>query len=345
MSKKILRILIVMFGLTVIVIVALWIYSSGRTYFNEDTMVGNTSGNLYNGGLFCEKDNKIYFSNDVANGSLYAMNKDCTVFEELSLDKSVYINVDDNYVYYVRANDTRENIGDGFLMFYNTGVLRITKNGNDFKSFTGSPGANLNLFGNFIYFQRYDVDLGWYLYRYKIDDSMERLLLKDTVVPIMLKDNSLYYTGSAKDHNINAIDLDSFTSHPIIKGNFQYPIYMGDYIYYIDLDDKYRICRMDLDGSNRTVIVDKRCFTYNITNSGKYLYYQVDNAKTNHIARINLETMKEEKILDGNYKQIHVTENYVFFKDFDSTNTYIMSADGVNDVSTFNPPDLSATAK
>ncbi|MGB4658397.1 MAG: DUF5050 domain-containing protein [Mobilitalea sp.] len=342
MLKKILRILIIMAGLTIVGLIALLLYSNGRTYFNEDTVVGNTSGNLYNGGLFCENDNKIYFSNDTADGSLYAMNKDCTIFEEISLDKSVYINVDDNYIYYVRANDTRENLGDGFLMFYNTGVLRVTKNGHDFMSFTGDPAAHLNLFGNFVYYQRYDVDSGWYLYRNKIDDSQERLLVKDTVVPIMSKDNLLYYTGFSEDHNINAIDLDSFTSHTMIPGNFQYPIFIGGYIYYIDLDDKYKICRMDLDGSNRTVIVDERCFTYNITNSGQYLYYQVDDTKNNRIARINLATMQEEKLLDGNYKQIHVTENYVFFKDFDSTNTYIMSADGINDISTFNPPDLRA---
>jgi hypothetical protein len=97
---------------------------------------------------------------------------------------------------------------------------------------------------------------------------------------------------------------------------------------------------MNQDGSNPTLLVEERCATYNITNTGKYLYYQVDDGKKNRISRMNLETMESETLLDGNYKQIHVTDNYVFFKDYENTNTYIMSADGSSDINTFNPPNL-----
>ena len=38
--------------------------------------------------------------------------------------------------------------------------------------------------------------------------------------------------------------------------------------------------------------------------------------------------METKVLLDGHYKQIHVTDNYVFFKDFDNKNTYMVSADG-----------------
>jgi hypothetical protein len=332
------RILIVLVILTVAVIGGVVFYSDGRTYFNDEEEVGNTAGNIYNGGLFCENEGKIYFSNDAADGSLYVMNSDCSNIKELYDDKSVYINVDENYVYYVRANNTRENKSGNFLMFYNTGVFRINQNGSGFKAITGDPGAYLMLKGNNIFFQRYDVSVGLYLYKYQIDGSMERLLLEDAVVPATVIDNSLYYVGYSKDHDINALDLESFTTHPVYSGLFAYPIFMGDYIYYIDLADGYHIYRMNRDGTNKILLVDEQCFTYNITNTGKYLYYQVDDAKNNHIGRLNLETMEQETLLDGNYKQIHVTDNYVFFKDFDNTNTYIMSADGGPDVSTFNPP-------
>ena len=57
---------------------------------------------------------------------------------------------------------------------------------------------------------------------------------------------------------------------------------------------------------------------------------------------MNLETMKSETLLDGNYKQIHVTKNYVFFKNFEDTTTYVISTDGIGKLSTFNPPNLSA---
>lgn len=342
MLSKVKNILITLVILTVLVIGGVIIYSSGRTFFNDEEVIGNTAGNIYNGGLFCEKDGKIYFSNDLADGSLYVMKSDCSNIKKVSDDKAVYINVDENYIYYVRANNTRENNAGSFLMFYNTGVFRINQNGSNLKAFTGNPGAYLFLKGNNIYFQRYDVEIGLYLYKYQIDGELERLLLKEAVMPAAIIDNSIYYTNYAKDHNISAMDLSSFTSHAMYKGSFAYPIFIGDYIYYLDLENDYNLYRMNQDGSNPTLLVEERCSTYNITNKGNYLYYQVDDTKNNRICRMNLETMESETLLDGNYKQIHVTDNYVFFKDFDNTNTYLIATDGSPDVSTFNPPNTGA---
>jgi hypothetical protein len=337
MLSSVKRILIILAILTVVVTGSVLIYSSGRTYYNNDDEIGNTTGNIINGGLFCENEGKIYFSNDMADGSLYVMNSDCSNIKKVSNDKAVYINVDENYIYYVRANNTRENQSGNFLMFYNTGVFRINQNGSNLKAITGNPGAYLTLKGNNIYFQRYDVGVGLYLYKYQIDGSLERLLLKDAVIPSTIKDTSLYYVGYAKDHNINSLDLESFTTHPVFTGSYAYPIFMGDYIYYMNPEEDYRIYRMNSDGSNPTLLVDERCSTYNVTNTGDYLYYQVDDTKNNRISRINLETLDAETLLDGNYKQIHVTDSYVFFKDFDNTNTYIMPANGAPDVSIFSP--------
>ena len=67
--------------------------------------------------------------------------------------------------------------------------------------------------------------------------------------------NKLYYVGYDSDHNINCLDLSSFTSKTYIEGNFGYPIFFGDYIYYMDQTNDYSINRMNLDGSDRTVLV------------------------------------------------------------------------------------------
>ncbi len=335
MFKTVKRLLIALVVLTTIAIIGVYFYNLDRTYYNEEDEIGNTAGNIYNGGLFCEQDGKIYFSNDGADGALYAMNTDCTDIKRIRDDKAVYINADENYIYYVRANNTRENDKGGFLVFYNTGVFRVKQNGTGLKAFTGNPGAYLTLKGNTIYFQRYDVEIGLYLYKYQIDGTLERLLIKDAVIPAALIDNSLYYAGYSKDHNLNAMDLSSFTTHPIIEGSFLYPIFMGNDIYYIDASDNYKIYKRNQDGSDPIKLVNKRVSTYNITNSGKYLYYQIDNGKNNGIHRLNLETMEDETLLDGNYKQINVTSYYVFFKDFDNTNTYRISADSKVDIDTF----------
>lgn len=340
MMASIKKVLIILVIVTVIAIAWVFIYSQGRTYFNEEEEVGNTAGNIFNGGLFCEQDGKIYFSNDNDDGALYVMNSDCTNIKKVHYDKAVYINADENYLYYLRANDTRENNSGSLLMFNNTGMYRLNHNGNNLKIISYNPGSYLSLYGNFVYYQNYDVNSGLFLYRKKIDTSMERLLLEDAVIPSYVANNKLYYAGFTKNHNINALDLSSFVTSTYIEGNFAYPIFRDDYIYYLDLDNNYSVNRMKLDGSERTVLVDQLCSTYNITNSGKYLYYQVDEEGNSGIGRLNLKTMEQETLLEGYYKQIHVTDNYVFFKDFDNTHTYVLSADGSSKLGTFDPPDL-----
>ena len=340
MLSSLKKTLIFLAVLTTVAILGVWMYSLNRTFFNEDSEIGNTTGNIYNGGLFCEQDGKIYFSNDYDDGSLYVMNSDCTNIKKIESDKAVYINVDENYVYYVRANNTRENMTGSLLMFNNTGIYRVNHNGSNMKLISDAPGSYLTLSGNFLYFQHYDVSKGLFLYRNKIDATMERLLLEEAVYPIAVFNNSLYYNGFTKDHNINALDLSSFTTSTVNEGGFAYPIFFGNYIYYLNYEDNYKLYRMNSDGSDPTLLVDDRCSTYNITNSGKYLFYQVDAGDDSRICRLDLETMESKDLMKGNFKQIHVTTNYVFFKDYENTNTFILPADGSPDVSTFNPPQL-----
>ena len=171
MIKSIKHILVFLLIITIFAAIGVFTYTSGRTYFNEDIEVGNTAGNLYNGGLFSEQDGKIYFSNDEDDGSLYVMDSDCTNIRKIYDDKAVFINADSNYIYYVRANNTRDNQQGTLMMFYNTGVFRINHNGRNLKAFTGNPGAYLTLHGNNIYFQRYDAGIGLYLYKYRIDGT------------------------------------------------------------------------------------------------------------------------------------------------------------------------------
>ena len=67
-------------------------------------MNGNTAGNLYNGGLFCEYDGTVYFSNPSDGGKLYSMSPDGSNLAKLCDDTVSYINADEHYLYYVRNN-------------------------------------------------------------------------------------------------------------------------------------------------------------------------------------------------------------------------------------------------
>ncbi|HPU62583.1 MAG TPA: DUF5050 domain-containing protein [Mobilitalea sp.] len=334
------KVLLTLFIITTLSLAGILLYSWNRTFPNDEELTGNTAGNVYNGGLFCEKDGIIYFSNDKDNGSLYMMKSDATDIKKLHDDRVAYINVDDNYIYYIRAVDTKTvNSGSSFP-FNNTGIYRINRNGKDLKLISSNPGSFITLKGNHLYYQNYSVDKGVNLYRNQTDGSLQRMLLTEPAIPAAVINDRLYYTGAVSDYNIGYLDLSSFTTGTFIEGDFAYPVFFGDYIYYIDRSAG-TINRMNLDGTDRIVLVNERCSAFNITNSGKHLYYQVDDTDNSKLCRMNLETTEVEVLLEGHFKQIHVTEKYVFFKDIDNTNTYIVSADGKAKVSIFNPPDLN----
>lgn len=335
------RVLISLSVITVITILIIFVYSYNRTYLNDEDLIGNSAGNIHNGGLFCERDGRIYFSNHNDDGSLYVMNSDTSSIKKLHTDKVAYINVDENYVYYLRANYSREDQTPSIFMFRNTGIYRINQNGKGLKLISSNPGSYVTLRGNHLYYQNYDVDEGISLYRNQTDGSLPRLLLKDAVIPSAFIDDRLYYVGTKDNHNINYYDLSSFTSGTYIAGDFAYPMFFGEYIYYIDPSNNYTINRMNLNGTDPSVIVSERTSAFNITNSGQYLFYQVDDLDNSKMCRMDLTTMESEVLLKGHFKQIHVTDNFVFFKDFDNYNTYVISAYGSSGLGVFNPPNLS----
>lgn len=74
------------------------IHFLNRTKMNSGYVNGNSAGNLYNGGLFCESNGTVFFSNPSDNHRLYSMNPDGSDMKKLSDDTASYINADDHYV-------------------------------------------------------------------------------------------------------------------------------------------------------------------------------------------------------------------------------------------------------
>ena len=76
--------------LALIVVVILLSFKSSVKKLPEDT-IGNTAGNLNNGGLFCEYDGKVYFSNAYDSGTLYVMNPDETGVKSNAVSRNTVI--------------------------------------------------------------------------------------------------------------------------------------------------------------------------------------------------------------------------------------------------------------
>ncbi|MDF2589725.1 MAG: hypothetical protein K0S41_3566 [Anaerocolumna sp.] len=314
---------------------------STKTIYNNDEATGNSAGNLLNGGLFCEYQDSIYFSNDNDDGALYKMDTPTGKFEKIHEDKVAYINAVGSYLYYSRINHKREESKPSIFAFNNVGIYRFDIEKNRLKILYDDPSGLTNILGNYVYYQHYNKNEGLTFHSVKIDGQNDKLISKEPIMPLSTNKDLIYYTGTNNDHFIYTYNVKTGSSNILYEENCYAPIYNNSYIYYMSLTNDYAIYRIDADGSNPTAVVNDRCSTFNITKDGKYMYYQIDDTKNNGINRINLLTGESIIITNGDYKQIHIVGDYVFFRDFSDTNTYYQQIEQTNTLSVFNPPKSS----
>ena len=95
------RLPIIIIAVLVVVFAGLGFYShqKSKIKYNTSYVNGNTAGNLYNAGLFCEKNGTVYFANPDDDYRLYSMDTNGNHLKKLSYDRVMYINADDHYVY------------------------------------------------------------------------------------------------------------------------------------------------------------------------------------------------------------------------------------------------------
>ena len=109
--KKTITIIIVVLVIAAAGVGGFFYFKKNQTVHNNDNAIGNTAGNLINGGLFCEYNDKIYFANPDDYNKLYVMNSDCTNISKINDDSVAYLNVCGNYIYYVKNNFNKSTIG------------------------------------------------------------------------------------------------------------------------------------------------------------------------------------------------------------------------------------------
>ena len=212
-------------------------------------MNGNTAGNLYNGGLFCEYDGTVYFSNPSDGGKLYSMSPDGSNLAKLCDDTVSYINADEHYLYYVRNNPGATGAALSFLSVNTDSLCRIDREGGDDSVLIldSAPCLYASLYGNYIYYIRYDESEGSTLYKVKIDGSGCKQV--DTAPDFTCSANGeyMYYNGTDSDHYIWRLNTTDDSKGMLYGGNCYMPTVIDDTTaYFMDCDSNYAIARTDL---------------------------------------------------------------------------------------------------
>ena len=194
----------------------------------------------------------------------------------------------------------------------------------------------VKLVDNTVYYQHEEKETGVTLHQIGTDKKGDEMLIDKNIPPLATYQNKIYYSGFEKDHNLYAIDLATGASGMVLQANMCYPTVEAGYVYYMDMDANYRLCRVDLLNldAGATVLTNDRVDTYNVY--GNCIFYQKNSETNPALIRMNTDGSNPEVVAEGNYTNINCTSNYTYFYLFgQDAPVYKTPTNGVIQVTTF----------
>lgn len=299
---------------------------------NDISTVGNTAGNLFGKGLFCEDEDLVFFSNSYDGGCMYSMNADETNMKKVTTSSVQNIMAAKNHVYYY-MDTAKAGEGLGYVI-RNFGLFRSKKDGSDAVCMDKSGAVHMQLVGNYIFYQRYNNKDFTRLYKIKTDKS-EMEEISDVIIdPVCAVNGTIYFNGTEKDHYLYSLNSLTNQVSTVYTGNLWYPQYSNGYIYFMDVANDYHLCRLNLSNGQVDTLCKDRLDSYNV---GDYnIYYQKSDKKNPCLMRMNLDGSNPEVVAEGVFTNINLTSHYAYFQQFgDEYNTYHTPVYGGINVSLF----------
>ncbi len=301
----------------VIVFAGLIAFFQYRAYFNKNPegTVGNTAGNLNNGGYYCQVGDTVFFANGYDGGKLYSMKVDETDLEKVSDSIVQYINADEHNVYYYQLEAGKDS-AIGIPAHFN-GLYYSDYKGESIKCLERTPAAVMKLIDNTIYYQKYDASsTKLTLCKIGIQKKESSEVLNFAADPACNVGNTIYYAGITDDHKLYGLDLETGDVNVMFEGSVWYPDVQGDYVYYMNVADNYRLYRYCFSTGETEKLTEDRVDLFLV--KGSYIFYQKNSQTDAALMVMGTDGSSPRVIMEGNYSDINATDSFVYFHEFKS---------------------------
>lgn len=324
-------------GVLVIGLVAgifIWRYLDERMLYNETYVNGNTAGNLYNGGLFCEAGGTVFFANPDDMNRLYSMDLNGGNLKKLCNDTAMFINADSHYVYYVRRNKSQTYDMEIFA-FNNNSLCRISRDGGKVTILDEDPCIYATLIGNYIYYLHYDSETATSLYKIGIDGEDKKLLSNEYMFTCSALGQYFYYDGIG-DGRLYEYDTANDTSSMVYDCQCFKPIVTSDNnVYYMDVNKNNALVHTNIQFGNPNTLTTDSIDLYNVY--GSYIYYQRYSPEGSGLCMVKNDGTEFRELRGGNYSNIHVTSYYIYFTDFKTKQVFYTPTANPGEIYAFHP--------
>lgn len=338
MKKKIIIASIVL--LVLIGIIGSVIYHiQNKVHYNTGFVSGNSAGNLYNGGLFCENNGIVYFANPDDEYRLYSMDSNGTNLQKLCDDSVSYINVDDHYIYYVqnsRFNGSNSKSDSNLELVSNDSLCRLSKKGGKPVVLDSASCMYASLIGNSLFYLHYDESNEANLYKVDIDGENLKRLQNYYVYTCSTLDKYFYYNGMKTNGSIYQYDTTTGNVSLFYECNSYKPIVVSSQdVYYLDVDQDNALVHCNPEYDKPVTLSKDSVDCYNIY--GSYIYYQRYSEDSPGLCMIKNDGTNFTVLAPGNFSSIHITSYYIYFMDFKTKEFYYTSTSNPGVLTPFHP--------
>lgn len=283
--------------------------TNGAMNIASSTSFSTHTGNINQKGTVYQDGKQIYMCDD--NGQLVVMDTKLENQKVLVNEECQYINVTDDYIYYVDKS-------------YH--LHRIQKDGTNQETVIDKAVYYVIVKDNKIYYQL-DSDKES-LYVYDLETKKEKQLNNQSTYNINVTDDCIYYTS--KD-GIYKIGIDGQGEEKIVSGSIYNMIYQDNKIYYLKEENKTgSLYEYDIKEQKTNEISRDVYAFYNITQ--QYLFYLNSQGQ---LQRYDFTSKSEKTIFSGNIEDGQIigdklvittqtngygsSETYQVIMDFDGT--------------------------
>ena len=300
---------------------------------NPPTTIGNTSGNLNNGGYFCENDGYVYFANFNDNHYLYKMDTKGTTAELVASVPVSYINAAGDYIYFVY--DQKVATESKFMGFAGNmaGVYRIKNDGDNLHSILRDTTSVMSLIGNNLYFEHYDNNNGMSLYSATTDGKEKGQVMDMVINPACVIDGTIYFSNMDQDLFLYLYRPGSDKVVPVLEYSMYDPVYSDGYLYFLNMKDDYCLYRYGISSGAFEKITSQSVDVFNVYQG--VIFYQT--LKDPGLYRVNADGTNQILISEGTFSNINCTSTYTYFTPFKNEKVYVTPTFGNGEMGTFNP--------
>ena len=238
------------------------------------------------------------------------MKSDGTNVEKIHPDSVSYIQVINDYIYYVRTNKNGEDV---VLRGQPYGIFRLEIGEKKAEQIYNGLVLSMRMLGNYLYFQAYDDKEHIQLKKVKIDGTGLKTISDEDYEPICVNGKDIYFTEIRNSHNLMRMDTKNDRIITASEGNYYKPTFVKGYMYYINLADGMKLTRVNLSNDTEVVLDEGKCINYNVNEEENVIYYQLENEDAHALCRMTLSGDKKVVVTEGDCMDIHITKNYTYF--------------------------------